>query len=76
MNLEILVKPNSKSPGIEITNDSKWIIRVRERAIEGKANEAVIEAISEKMNIAKSKIKLIRGMKSKIKIFEVEENKQ
>ncbi|MCC6275806.1 MAG: DUF167 domain-containing protein [Leptospiraceae bacterium] len=73
MKLEVIVKPNSKSPGIEITEDSKWIVKVRERAIEGQANEAVIQAISEKIKVPKSRIQLIRGEKSKLKIFSIEE---
>ncbi len=72
MKLEVVVKPNSKFPGVEITEENKWTIKVRERAIEGKANEAVISVISEKIKIPKSKIKLIRGEKSKIKIFLIE----
>lgn len=73
MKLEVIVKPNSKFPGIDIVDENKWIIKVRERAIEGKANDAVIESISEKLNISKSKVTLIRGGKSKFKIFMVED---
>ncbi|MBE7410475.1 MAG: DUF167 domain-containing protein [Leptospiraceae bacterium] len=73
MNLEVIVKPNSKSPGIVVIENSKWTVKVRERAIEGKANKAVIQAISEKLKISKSKIQLIRGEKSKVKIFSIQD---
>lgn len=71
MRLTIHIKPNSKKVGIEIVSENVWIVRVRERPIEGKANEAMIEAIAEKLNMPKSRLKLISGEKSKHKIVEV-----
>ncbi|NUM42647.1 MAG: DUF167 domain-containing protein [Leptospiraceae bacterium] len=56
-----------------VIENSKWTVKVRERAIEGKANKAVIQAISEKLKISKSKIQLIRGEKSKVKIFSIQD---
>ena len=50
MKLSITVKPGSKKPGIEIITDTEWLIRVREPATEGKANQAIIEAVAEKLN--------------------------
>lgn len=39
--------------------------------IEGKANKAVIEALTEYFNVKKSHIILLSGEKSKIKLFEI-----
>lgn len=39
--------------------------------IQGKANKELIKLLSVKLNISKSKIKIIRGEKSKEKIIEV-----
>jgi len=71
MRLQVTVKPNSKKPGIDATDPSNWIVRVRAAAIEGKANRAVLEAVSEKLNIPVSHIKLVRGEKSKTKLLEI-----
>lgn len=71
MKLFIIVKPSSKKTGIEILSDSEWIVRVREPAIEGKANLAVLKAIAEKLKIPKSKVVLLKGDKSKKKIVEI-----
>lgn len=71
MKLSITVKPGSKKPGIEIITDTECLIRVREPATEGKANQAIIEAVAEKLNLPKSRVALIRGSKSKQKLIEI-----
>ncbi|HMV44128.1 MAG TPA: DUF167 domain-containing protein [Leptospiraceae bacterium] len=71
MKLTIYVKPNSKKIGIDIINEKEWIVRVKEPATEGKANDAVLYSIAEKLNLPKSKVKLIKGEKSKQKIVEI-----
>lgn len=39
--------------------------------IQGKANKELIKLLSEKLGVSKSKIKIVRGEKSKEKIIEV-----
>ncbi len=69
--LEVVVHPNSKSPRIETSSDNALHIFVREPAVEGKANKAVVEVLSKKYKTPKSSITLIRGSKSKNKFFEI-----
>lgn len=71
MVLEVLVKPNSKKPGIEKLEDGRWVVRVRERALEGRANAAVILAVAGELGVAKSRVRLVRGGKSRVKLLEV-----
>ncbi len=71
MKLSVMVKPNNKKPGVEILSESEWIVRVREPATEGKANDAVLEAIAESLHIPKTRVILLRGMKSKQKLVEI-----
>ncbi len=40
---------------------------------DGHANEAVIKLLSEYFNIAKSKIKIVRGEKSRDKVIDIDE---
>ena len=42
-------------------------VKITARAVDGKANKAVIEFLSENLNIPKSKIKIVTGEKSTIK---------
>ena len=70
MRITVTVKPGSKSPGIE-QNGETLIVRVRDRAIEGPATEAVIRAIAEYYKVAPSRITLVRGATSRIKVVEI-----
>jgi hypothetical protein len=69
--LSITVKAGSKKPGIEKSDESNWIVRVREPAVEGRANEAVLRAIAEELKIPGSSVRLLRGGKSKKKVVEI-----
>ena len=68
MRITVTVKPGSKSPGIE-QNGETLIARVRERAIEGVANEAVIRAIAEHYKVAPSRVTL--GASSRTTVLEI-----
>ena len=46
-------------------------VSVREAPINGQANEAIIEALAEYFDTAKSNINLVSGQSSKQKIFEI-----
>lgn len=71
MKIEVIVHPNAKRPRIE--KDLLGMIHVYVNAppLEGKANEAVAEALAEFFKTKKSKVLLIQGTKSKNKIFEI-----
>jgi len=46
-------------------------VSVKEAPVAGKANEAIIEALAEYFDVAKSNITLISGQSSKQKVFEI-----
>ena len=69
MKLFVTVKTNSKKLGVEQIDSSHFIVRVKEMPIEGKANEAVIKAMSLFLNIPPSSFELVSGTKSKNKIL-------
>jgi len=75
MNLSVVVHPNSKNPRVEKDLTSVTHIYIREPALEGRANSAVVRALSELYKISKSDIKLVSGTRSKCKVFEVGSNK-
>ena len=47
-------------------------IWVKAKAIDGKANQAVVKILSEYFDIAKSKLVLIKGKRTRDKIFMVD----
>ena len=46
-------------------------IKIKQKAVEGKANKAIIEYLSDILNIPKTKIEIVTGLTSPIKIVEV-----
>lgn len=71
MKLPVVVKPNSKKGPLIEKNDGCWIIYVQQPAIDGQANAAIVRLIAKELKIPKTRIKLIRGAKSKTKLFEI-----
>jgi uncharacterized protein len=69
--LQVRIKPNSRRPGIEI--DAAGIVRAAVNAppIDGKANEALIEMLSDALDVPKSHLSIIRGQTSKNKAVSV-----
>lgn len=71
MKIEVVVHPNSKNPRVEKDLTEMIHVFVNAPPLEGKANRAVVESLAEYLKVKKSKIVLIRGQKSKSKVFEV-----
>jgi len=66
----VAAKAGSKVPGVA-WDGARLIVRVRERAHEGKANEAFRKALAEALGIAPSRVTLMRGQQSKDKLFAI-----
>ncbi|TGL61610.1 DUF167 domain-containing protein [Leptospira sarikeiensis] len=71
LKIEVRVKPNSKKPSLTKGEDGIWVVAVKEPATEGKANDAICRAIAEELDIAPSKVRIVKGEKSKRKLLEV-----
>ena len=46
-------------------------VSVKEAPVDGKANEAIIKALAEYFDVAKSNVTLVSGQSSKQKVFEI-----
>lgn len=73
MKVTVRVKSSSKKgsfvqPGL----DGELLVHVREPAIDGKANRAVIELLSDYYNVPKTRIEIIRGLTNPIKVIRVD----
>lgn len=71
MKIEVVVHPNSKNPRVEKDTIGLIHIYVNTPPLEGKANKAVVESLANFLKTKKSKIILVKGEKSKNKIFEI-----
>lgn len=70
MILKVKVKPNSKEEKIERISENEYIICVKERAENNKANTRVINLLSKELNVPYKNIK-IKNPTSREKIIEI-----
>lgn len=69
----VMVKPGSKKgPLVETDAEGALTVYVRERAVEGKATEAVLRVLAEHFGVPRSRVALVTGATSRIKRFRVD----
>ncbi len=68
---KVKVFPNSKTQKVVKKTNNDFEVRIKERPIEGKANKAVISALADHFKVAKSQVKIAKGIKSRDKIIEI-----
>lgn len=68
MKIEIRVKPAAKKTEVEKQADGTYLVKVKEPADKGKANQAVIEVIAEYFAVPKQNVTIICGQTSRHKI--------
>ena len=71
MNISVKVKPQARQDKIKKIGLNDYAVWVKAKAIEGRANQAVIKILSEYFDITKSKVVLIKGKSARDKIFMV-----
>ncbi|ADG71312.1 DUF167 domain-containing protein [Brachyspira murdochii] len=76
MNIEVKVTAGAKSNSFKFENGA-YYVRIMAKAIDGKANKAIIEFLADELNIKKKDIDILKGEKSSKKIIaiNIEENK-
>lgn len=68
----VKVKPGSlKGPLVEVGSNGELTIYVRERAVDGKANDAVVRLLAAHLQLPRSRVELVSGAKSRLKRFRV-----
>jgi hypothetical protein len=71
MKISINVIPNSKTSEVIKIDESNYKVRVDAPAAEGEANRRLIEILAEHFNVRKSSIKILKGLKNRNKIVEI-----
>jgi uncharacterized protein (TIGR00251 family) len=68
----VRVKPGSrKGPLVETGSNGELTIYVREPAVDGKANDAVVHLLAAHLQLPRSRIELVSGATSRQKRFRV-----
>ena len=72
--VKISVKAHPKSKKIEVRqiDTSHYEVWVKEAPDKGKANQAVIQALSEYLGVARSRLTIASGLASRNKVVEIE----
>ena len=71
MKLPVRVIPNARKTEFVGRREGEFVLRLCAPAIEGKANKAALEFIAMHFGIARSRVMLLAGEKSRHKIFEI-----
>ena len=72
MKISVHLKPNSRHREEVVTNDDGSLtIYTKAPAIEGRANLAAAKLVAKYYGVALSRVKLVRGVTSRNKIFEI-----
>ncbi len=75
MRLFVRVKANAKKEAVERLEGNNLLLLVRAPAREGLANAAVVRLLSAYLDVAKSRITIIKGQKSRNKVIEVQDGR-
>ena len=70
--IQVKVIANAKKESVE-EKDGVYVVRVNAIPEKGKANEAVIKLLAKHFKVAKSQVKIVRGMTGRNKIIEIRE---
>ena len=64
------VTPGARSEGIEI-DEGRVSVKVRAKPEDGKASAAVLELLAQALEVAPSKVEMLRGATSREKLFRI-----
>jgi uncharacterized protein YggU (UPF0235/DUF167 family) len=71
--ITVRVKPGSKKgPLVEANEDSSLTVFLQQRAVDGAANEGLIELLAKHFGVSKSRVTIEAGFTSRLKRVEVD----
>lgn len=71
MKIFVKAKPNSKQEKVEKIDENNYVVFVKEPPAQGKANNAIKNALAVYFKTGSSNIKIISGYSSRQKIIEI-----
>jgi len=72
MTIEVRVQPRSKRNALLPGPEGRWKLCLTAPAVEGKANEALIEFFARGLGIARSRVRILTGERSRQKAVALE----
>ena len=74
MKIFVKVKPNARKNEVKKIDTEHYMISTVATPENGKANESIIELIADFFRIGKTKIHIVKGLTTKEKIIEIEDD--
>lgn len=71
MRIEIHVRPGASVRKVGGTYDGVLLVRIPERAEEGRATEAALHAVADALGLPRRRIRLVRGGSTRRKLIEI-----
>jgi uncharacterized protein (TIGR00251 family) len=71
MRISVKVQPGAKHESIDKISEVEFRVKLKARAVEGKANEQLIEVLAQYFKIPQSAVQILRGAKSRKKILDI-----
>ena len=72
MKIFVKAKPNAREEKVEQPSEMHFTVAVKEPPAGGRANEAIVKALSEYFKIPKSQVRITSGHTSRQKVAEIE----
>ncbi len=71
MLVQVRVTPNAKKASVTKTGEDILEVKVDEKAVGDRANKRLLEILSKHLDVPKSRIRIVRGLRSRDKMIEV-----
>ncbi len=72
MRVTVHVRPGSARAAVGGAYDGALVVRVREPAVDGRANDAVVRAVATELGLARRSVRIVAGVRSRRKTLEVD----
>jgi len=70
--LTVRAHPGARKTGVERIGEGEFKVHVRARPEKGEANREVVAALADHLGVPASRIRIVRGAQSRLKLVEVE----
>ena len=70
--MQLQVQPNAPKSALVGEHNQKLKIKIKSPPVDGKANEALEEFVAELFGVSKSKVRVVKGLTSRLKTLEIQ----